>query len=81
MRGQVNSINSMEVIVQWIHSCCVLHNMLAHQGEPWQDAFIETKPRNLDRLQEPTAEARTFRDTLRKTVLETNTKRGVLIRR
>lgn len=41
MRQQMRNTNDMKIFLGWVTSCCVLHNMLAHIGDSWDDKFLD----------------------------------------
>lgn len=79
MRQQIRNDGDMMILVKWVLSCCVLHNMLAEISDEWTELFADKEPPHFELCQEPaTLDAITFRTTILKTTLETNIAKGVL---
>lgn len=82
MRQQLHSKKDMQVFIDWVVSCCVLHNMLAHLGDAWDDTYLEEEDEDDSNSvylgMGPTHGAETFREALKKTTIETNYVHGVL---
>jgi hypothetical protein len=80
MRQQIRNIQDMRHFVEWVASCCVLHNMLAQLGDAWEEMYLEGEV--LEGAEEEVnampMDAKNFRDNLKKTTLETNRQRGIL---
>lgn len=81
MRQQIRTAGDLKIFTLWAIACCVLHNMLARLGDAWEDMYLEEDvdvdiavvvPNQVD------GTAVNFRETLKKTTLETNYERGVL---
>lgn len=89
MRQQLRSAGDMEILIRWVAACCVLHNMLARLGDAWKDMYLENDEEEACNYGDGGAmilieeglldqDASNFRETLKKTTLETNNKRRVL---
>lgn len=90
MKQQIRSAGDMQILIRWVTACCVLHNMLARLGDAWKEMYLEKDDEEGcnngedggaaapigERLLDQ--DASNFRETLKKTTLETNSKRGVL---
>lgn len=82
MRQPIRRTKDMQILVDWVIACCVLHNMLAQIGDIWEERYIEKENEEVDgeghieRVGQ--GSAFNFRETLRKTTIETNIARGVL---
>ncbi|KAI7816218.1 hypothetical protein BC939DRAFT_508503 [Gamsiella multidivaricata] len=92
-RQRIRYNDDMKVFFEWVRACCILHNMLLRPGDPWVDIFLdqegpdpELEPQPQPELvggkvqpQQPsTDDELQFRESLKKTTLETNHARGKL---
>ena len=69
----------MENLCSWVISCCVLHNILAYINDTWKGGVEDVRePRGESSIIRPqsTITGMTFRETLKKTTLETNRAKG-----
>jgi hypothetical protein len=70
----------MQILLQWVVACCVLHNMLTHLGDAWEEMYLESEDDENDggyidgQLDPSTSNLRDVKDNH----LETNYRRGVL---
>ena len=84
MRNQIRSATDMLTFVNWVIVCCVLHNMLAHLGDAWAELYLEEDMADnvgFDGGGEAVLlDAETFRETLKRTTIETNYMQGILPR-
>ena len=81
MRQQIRNDKDMETLVSWVVACCVLHNMLASIRDTWDEKFNDGFKFASTGPVQTNLEAMVFQDNLKKTTLETNLVRGVLVRR
>lgn len=77
MRQQMRTEGDMKIFLGWVTSCCVLHNMLARLGDNWEEKFPNMEPpeRN-DENVAPPVDAHSFREDLKRIVLEVNRNLG-----
>lgn len=81
LRQPLRDKNDMQILVNWVIACCVLHNMLAQIGDFWDEEYKEKEVAEIhdEYVDEVNAtSAVTIRETLKKTTIETNIARGVL---
>ena len=82
MRQQIQNVEEYDHLLEWVVSCCILHNMLAYLGDAWEEMFLDDEdgePQVTDEnniINVPTVNH--FRDTLKRTTLETNRQCGVI---
>lgn len=82
MRQQIRNAEDYDHLLEWVVSCCILHNMLAHLGDAWDEMFLDDEdgePQVADEfnaIDVPTVNQ--FRETLKRTTLETNRHHGVI---
>jgi len=79
MQQQLRNKNDMRILLGWVMSCCVLHNMLAMLGDSWDEKFLEEEPPLLTHegitFQ---ATARNVRENLKRTTLEICHSKGLI---
>jgi len=76
MRQQIRCRKVMEILVDWVEACCLLHNMLACLGEMYLEEKEQEAERNIQ--DEWLADADTFREELKGVTLRVNLQQGVL---
>lgn len=79
MRQQLRNKNDMRILLGWVTSCCVLHNMLATLGDSWDEFFFEKEPPLLAHEGITSrATARNVRENLKRTTLEICRSKGLI---
>lgn len=76
LRHQIQDDDRMENLCRWVLACAVLHNIMAKINDRWPGELADEDRREdfipAELWFQPTITALTFRETLKKTTLETN---------
>jgi hypothetical protein len=76
LRHRLQDDSSMENLCSWTLSCCVLHNIMVHIRDYWMKTAALTNYQPPE-VYDQQVSGITFRDTLKKTTLETNRLRNL----
>ena len=82
MRTLICAKEDMTALIRWVKGCCVLHNMLAHLRDSWDEVFTSKQPLQEDEELQNEAQsdrdAEVFRESLKRTTININYERNVL---
>ena len=50
MRNQMCNVKEVQLFVQWVVTCVILHNLLAQVGDQWSDLYEDNDPPKLQNI-------------------------------